>query len=89
MTSEADQLIADLEARGLGWSLDHTGHLIEVRIWDWPNVIGRYRPATVEPLAKMLVEAMVQLDWRRYPAKNPPLGPQKPPKSVTRRPNRQ
>lgn len=65
----ADVLIADLEARGLGWSLDHTGNLIEARVWDWPHVIGRYRPATVEPLEKMLCEAMLQLDWRKYPVK--------------------
>ena len=64
-----DQLIADLESRGLGWSLDHTGRLIECRIWKWPDVIGRYRPATVEPLAKMLSEAMYQIDWAKYPVK--------------------
>ena len=50
----ADELIQWLEARGFGWSLDHTGHLIEARIWDWPNVVARYRPAKVEPLAGML-----------------------------------
>ena len=54
----ADELIQWLEARGFGWSLDHTGHLIEARIWDWPNVIGRYRPAKVEPLADMLRAAI-------------------------------
>lgn len=54
----ADELIKWLEARGFGWSLDHTGHLIEARIWDWPNVAGRYRPAKVEPLADMLRGAM-------------------------------
>jgi hypothetical protein len=50
----ADELIQWLEARGFGWSLDHTGHMIEARIWDWPTVVGRYRPAKVEPLADML-----------------------------------
>ena len=68
---EVDELIADLEARGLGWSLDNTGRLIEARVWDWPDVIGRYRPSTVEPLAKMLAEAMRQGDWTRYPVKSP------------------
>lgn len=63
----ADDLIADIESRGLGWSLDHTGRLIEARIWDWPTVIGRYRPEKTEPLAKMLSEAMYQVDWSRYP----------------------
>ena len=54
----ADELIQWLEARGFGWSLDHTGHMIEARIWDWPTVVGRYRPAKVEPLANMLRGAM-------------------------------
>lgn len=62
-----DDLIADIESRGLGWSLDHTGRLIEARIWDWPTVIGRYRPEKTVPLAKMLSEAMDQVDWSRYP----------------------
>jgi hypothetical protein len=56
--ASADGLICWLEKRGYGWSLDHTGRLIEARIWDWPNVIGRYRPNTVEPLADMLRGAM-------------------------------
>lgn len=50
----ADEIIGWLEARGLGWSLDHTGSLIEARIWSWPHAVGRYRPSRVEPLAKML-----------------------------------
>lgn len=57
----ADELIQWLEARGFGWSLDHTGHMIEARIWDWPNVVGRYRPAKVEPLADMLRGAMLTM----------------------------
>jgi len=32
-TPTVDDIIADLEARGLGWSLDHTGRLIEARVW--------------------------------------------------------
>ena len=63
-----DRLIAELESRGLGWSLDHTGHIIEARVWKWPNVIGRYRPAVVEPLANMLSKAMFEVeDWSSYP----------------------
>ena len=64
-----DDLIAELEARGLGWSLDNTGRLIEARVWDWPHVVGRYRPHDIEPLAKMLSEAMRQVDLTRYPVK--------------------
>ena len=54
----ADELIQWLEARGFGWSLDRTARMIEARIWDWPNVVGRYRTAKVEPLADMLRAAM-------------------------------
>jgi hypothetical protein len=68
-TPTADDIIADLESRGLGWSLDHIGQLIEARVWDWPNVIGRYRPHTVEPLAKMLAAAAFDVDWTKYPVK--------------------
>lgn len=66
-----DELISELEARGLGWSLDNTGRLIEARVWGWPEVVGRYRPHTVEPLAQMLATAMRQVDWTRYPKKTP------------------
>jgi len=65
----ADDIIADIESRGLGWSLDNTGTLIEARVWDWPTVIGRYRPAKVEPLAKMLSAACYEVDWTKYPVK--------------------
>jgi hypothetical protein len=68
-TPTADDIIADLESRGLGWSLDHTGTIIEARVWDWPTVIARYRPATVEPLAKMLATACFDVDWTKYPVK--------------------
>lgn len=65
----ADDIIADLESRGLGWSLDHTGTLIEARVWRWPRIIGRYRPDKVEPLAKMLAAACFEVDWTKYPVK--------------------
>ena len=69
-TPTADDIIADLESRGLGWSLDHTGRLIEARIWDWPTVIARYRPHAVEPLAQMLATAAFDVDWTKYPVRN-------------------
>jgi len=53
-----DDLIDELERLDLGWSLDHTGRMVEARVWDWPVVIGRYRPDEVEPLEKMLLMAM-------------------------------
>lgn len=66
----ADAIIADLEARGLGWSLDNTGNLVEARVWNWPYVIGRYRPNATEPLAHMLRKAMEGIDLAQYPMKN-------------------
>lgn len=62
-----DELIQDLESRGLGWSLDSTSRLIEARVWDWPHVVGRYRPYHVEPLAQMLSRAMALVDFTQYP----------------------
>jgi hypothetical protein len=68
-TKHPDEIIADLESRGLGWSLDHNGRLIECRIWDWPTVIGRYRPNKVEPLADMLNAAIAEVDLSKYQVK--------------------
>lgn len=62
----ADELIQWLEARGFGWSLDHTGHMIEARIWEWPNVVARYRPAKAEPLARMIRAAMLGMTEEQF-----------------------
>ena len=63
MSETVDQLIANLESQGLGWSLDHTqAQLIEARVWKWPNVVGRYRPNAVEPLAVMLQKAIDDME---------------------------
>ena len=62
-TPTVDDLIAVLESHGLGWSLDHTGRMIEARVWRWPAVVGRYRPEKVEPLAQLLARAMFEVDW--------------------------
>jgi hypothetical protein len=67
-TPTVDDIIADLESRGLGWSIEHIGRLIEVRVWGC-TVIARYRPAKVEPLAKMLAAACFDVDWTKYPVK--------------------
>jgi hypothetical protein len=65
-----DLIVADLESRGLGWSLDHTGNLIEARIWRWPYVVGRYRPAKVLPLEVMLSKAYDNANVsKNYPIK--------------------
>lgn len=57
----ADEIIQVLEQLGYGWSLDHTGHMVEARIWNWPYVVGRYRPGQVEPLAGMLRSAIATI----------------------------
>jgi hypothetical protein len=53
-----DYMVGKIENLRLGWSLDHTGNLIEARIWAWPTVIGRHRPQTLQPLAQMLWAAL-------------------------------
>jgi hypothetical protein len=68
-SDNVDRLVKELESRGLGWDLGNQGRLIEARVWDWPYVIGRYRPAKVEPLSKMLATAMQEVDWDKYPVK--------------------
>jgi len=65
----ADDIIADLESRGLGWSIDHIAGVLETCVWDRDNVIALYRPAKVEPLAKMLATACYDVDWTKYPVK--------------------
>lgn len=66
---DVDKLVRVLEKRGLGWDVGNQGRLIEVRIWDWPYVVARYRPNKVERMAKMLAEAMYDVDWEKYPVK--------------------
>ena len=68
-TPTVDDIIADLESRGLGWSIEHIGGVIEARVGKWRHIIARYRPATVEPLAKMLATACYDVDWTKYPVK--------------------
>lgn len=62
-----DDLIGQLEYRGLGWDIGHTGNLREARVWKWPSVIARYRPTETEPVVKMLAEAMKDIEWSKYP----------------------
>lgn len=62
-----DKLVKELESRGLGWDVGNQGRLIEARVWDWPYVVGRYRPDKMEEVAKMLAKAMEQVDWEKYP----------------------
>jgi hypothetical protein len=59
----ADALIEALEKEGLCFSLDHTARLYEVRIWKWPNVVGRYRPEKQEPLLHMLQQACLRGEY--------------------------
>lgn len=71
MTNNADEIISDLESRGLGWSLDHSRRTIEARIWKWPNVVASYRPESVVPLGEMLAGAYSNLNLRAHPIKEP------------------
>jgi hypothetical protein len=71
MPEKIDELIVDLESRGLGWSLDHNGGLIEARIWHWPYVIGRYRPSLMAPLVEMMQGALQQVDLDYYAVLKP------------------
>ena len=66
-----EDMILELESLGLGWSLDHTGSLIEARVWKWPEVIGRYRPTKLMPLWEMMGHAMYAVDWEKYGPKKP------------------
>lgn len=52
-----DDLIRQIEARGYQWDVSNTARIIEARIWKWPNVVGRYRPNTLEPIEDMLKKA--------------------------------
>lgn len=58
----AEEIIANLESRGLGWDIGHTGRLRECRIWNWPHVVGRYRPHGPEPLAEQLSKAIADME---------------------------
>jgi hypothetical protein len=67
-----DELVADLESRGLGWDLSHCSNgLIEARIWHWPFVVARYRPDEMMPLAGLLAHAMYQVDFEYYTVLGP------------------
>jgi hypothetical protein len=79
-----DLLVKDLESRGLGWDIGNQGRLIEARVWDWPYVVGRYRPNEIEPLAKMLSKAMQEVDWQKYPEQSKVLQVKKNKKTKTK-----
>ena len=61
-STDADGIIAELEAQGCGWDLGYTGNLRECRIWQWQHVVGRYRQHESEPLAAMLLRAVKAMD---------------------------
>lgn len=56
----AGQLIERLESKGYGWDINHTisNGFKECRIWIWPEVVGRFTPKAIVPLADMLAGAM-------------------------------
>lgn len=57
MFNDVDDLIRQIESKGLQWDVGHTGFNLEARLWDWPDVIGRYRPKYLTSLESMLVGA--------------------------------
>ena len=59
MYEDVDDLIRQIESKGFQWDVGHTGCNLEARIWDWPNVIGRYRPKSLETLKDMLIGACI------------------------------
>ena len=64
---DADLLVKEIESRGLGWDIGYNGRLAEARVWNWPYVVGRYRPHKTEPLAEMLAGAMQEVNWEKFP----------------------
>jgi len=67
-----DELIADIELRGLGWDVGQSSPMFyEARIWDWPYVIGRHNHNFKEPTTplQMLEKALAQIDPTKYPKK--------------------
>lgn len=61
-TTSADLLIFEIELIGLQWDVGNTGINIEARIWNWPDVIGRYRPNKTEDLHMMLKKACIDAE---------------------------
>jgi len=64
-----DDLIQDLESRGLGWSICHAENRMEAQVYLGPYVIERYRFDTVLPLAQMLAKVMYEVNWTNHPKK--------------------
>jgi len=67
-----DELIADIESRGLGWDVGQSSPMFyEARIWDWPYVIGRHDHDFQEPITPLLMleKAFAQVDLTTYQKK--------------------
>lgn len=65
-----DEIIADLESRGLGWDIGHTARLREIRIWNWPDVISRKFFKEGDSLLKVFQSAIAQISLEKYPKRN-------------------
>ncbi len=56
---DIEGLITHIESLGYSWDVGMVGTgMYEARIWDWPNVIGRYRTTERKSAVDMLIEAM-------------------------------
>ena len=53
------ELIEIIEQEGYHWDVANTSGLREARIWDWPNVKGRYRTNENESPFLMLSKALI------------------------------
>jgi hypothetical protein len=65
----ADELIADLEARGFRWLLSRRGQFMNCSVWKANDHLFSWTSIATEPLATMLERAMSQVDWSKYPVK--------------------
>jgi hypothetical protein len=50
-----------LEENDFDISIDKIPRLTEIRIWDWPHVVSRYRPEKKEPITHSVIRAMEKI----------------------------
>ena len=63
---EADAIIAELEAKGLNWSIRHGNSDIATSVWKSGTVIcGDYYSNELEPLAVMLRGAIADMEKKK------------------------
>jgi hypothetical protein len=68
----SDEIIKKLEALGFGWSLDHVGKSVRVRLWIWEKPLGVYEAQQVLPLGALLTGAILEAQKYVIPETNCP-----------------